>query len=95
MLTLIHEALAAGSLEDRLYFVGYKGVCPSRGLRRFIARSRWHRAWLSGYMGRYEEDGKAFGVCDRDWYQYRDRSARSSAASKVLLVIFHPHLPIA
>lgn len=91
MLSLIHEVLHAGTVEGRLYFVGYKGLCLSRRLRRLLAGSAWHRAWLAGYMGMYEEDGKPFGVCDRQWHQYRSRNVPTSGAIKVLRVVLRPH----
>jgi hypothetical protein len=91
MISFVREVIQAGSLEDRLYFVGYKGMCLSRPLRRLFAGSGWHRAWLCGYMGLYEEGGKPVGVCDREWHQYRARDTTVSDAGKVLLAVLRPH----
>ncbi len=46
------------NLEFRFYLAGYKGVCLPRWLRRIMAGNRMHRAWLEGYMGSFEEDGR-------------------------------------
>lgn len=52
-------------LRDRLlqgiYLAGYSGTCPPRWLRRLLAGSDWHRAWLLGQMGFFVEDGVAYG----------------------------------
>lgn len=65
------EALfTPGSL--RFYLLGYHLVQPSRFWRRILARSAWHRAWLSGLMGVYRDDqGHFYGVCDREALIYR------------------------
>jgi hypothetical protein len=91
MLSVIHEVLRAGSAEDRLYFVGYKGLCLSRRLRRLIAGSAWHRAWLCGHLGLYEEDGMPFGTCDRQGYRYRSRNVPTCVGTELLRVVLRPH----
>lgn len=89
--TAIRKVVSSGSMEMRLYLVGYKGVCPSRRLRSLMAGSDWHRAWLTGHMGLYDdEDGRTYGVCDREWYRPR-KGVRESGVREVLRVIVHPH----
>jgi hypothetical protein len=62
----------ASKIDMRLYLAGYSGLCLPRWLRKMMARSPWHRSWLTGHMGLYAAaDGREMGVCDRDWYHYR------------------------
>jgi len=43
-----------------------------RWLRRVLAKTEAHRAWLSGYMGIYT----GAGVCNRDSHHYRHRGVK-------------------
>lgn len=54
-----------------IYLMGYEGVCPPRWVRRLIAGSELHRAWLAGYMGVFYEDGLLRGgrALDEFWYR--------------------------
>jgi hypothetical protein len=63
--------IAMGSLTFRFYLLGYKHFNFPRVLRKVLARTRWHRAWLAGHMGLYEQDGRHCGVCDRDSFVIR------------------------
>lgn len=45
----------------RIYLAGYKGKKMPRTLRKIIAGSELHRAWLMGYLGFFEEDGVKYG----------------------------------
>lgn len=61
----------------KLYLYGYgQGILP-RWVRRLIARSEFHRSWLSGQMGMFKEQDSWSGkwrsssVCDRQWHAYR------------------------
>lgn len=71
------------TLTLRIYLAGYAGLLLPRAMRRLIARTKMHRAWLSGDMGVYAEyvsDHRVyFGVCDRDWMQYRKGPTRTPA----------------
>jgi hypothetical protein len=60
--------------EFRPYFVGYNGILPYRWVRKLLAKTKWHRDWLAGFMGSFFEEGKHCGICDREWYQYRSKS---------------------
>lgn len=85
------------NLTLRFFLAGYAGLLLPRAIRRLIARTNMHRAWLSGDMGVYNEyhnDEKIFsGVCDREWFQYRKGPSRATAkfqkVVKVLLFPFH------
>lgn len=59
------------SLAMRFYLVGYSGCLLPRTLRRLLARTTWHRAWLAGYAGVFEVEGRMAGALDRKWYAYR------------------------
>lgn len=39
----------------------YDGKVMPRSLRKLLARSEIHNAWLLGYMGFFEQDGIRFG----------------------------------
>lgn len=54
-----------------VYIFGYQGWIPSRFVRKLLARSKVHRAWLAGNLGSFIEDGTKIGVCDRKWYTNR------------------------
>jgi hypothetical protein len=49
------------SLYLRIYLMGHAGRHMPRRLRRAIARSEVHRAWLCGYKGFFEQDGLRYG----------------------------------
>lgn len=53
----------------RLYLHGLSGGAMPRRLRRLIARTGAHRAWLMGHLGYFEQDGITFGPAHRyqDW----------------------------
>jgi|694.fasta_scaffold00383_17 hypothetical protein len=87
MFGVIRGALYGGSPCMRLYLAGYSGVCLPRWMRSILAGSEWHRAWLAGYMGLYEEGDKRVGVCDREGYCYR--KGKSVRGPHGLLQIAH------
>lgn len=41
----------ADSVPCFMFFLGYQQFAVARYVRKLIARSEWHRAWLSGYTG--------------------------------------------
>ncbi|MDC0660579.1 hypothetical protein N6L27_21455 [Leisingera sp. SS27] len=43
------------------YLAGYGGWIMPRFLRRLTARSEFHRAWVTGCLGFFEEGGVRFG----------------------------------
>lgn len=45
----------------RMYLSGYSGRMLPVWLRRMVAGSELHRAWLSGRLGVFEQDGVRFG----------------------------------
>ncbi len=45
----------------RIYLSGYGGWTMPRPLRRILARSSFHRAWLSGRNGCFVEAGIRYG----------------------------------
>ncbi|TKA94202.1 hypothetical protein FAZ78_23635 [Cereibacter changlensis] len=45
----------------RFYAAGYSRRVMPRRLRRLLARTGLHRAWLSGYLGCFWEDGIKYG----------------------------------
>lgn len=49
------------ALMHRIYLTGYAGRQAPRWLRRALARTELHRAWLSGIDGRFEEAGVSYG----------------------------------
>lgn len=53
------------SVALRFYLAGYSGLLLPRRLRRVLAGRVWHRAWLAGHMGIYEQEGRNFSVSDR------------------------------
>ena len=42
-------------LYHRIYLAGYSGWVMPRRLRKLIARSELHRAWLAGFLGIFED----------------------------------------
>lgn len=93
MRAILREILASGSIGFRFYILGYKGVCLPRRLRKLIARTSWHRAWLSGHMGIFIEDGRQTSVCDREWLQYRKGRLRrvEPGAGELVQRLLRPH----
>lgn len=86
------------SVAQRFYVLGYDGILPSRSLRRIIAGTKAHRAWLSGVMGVYkDEHGQHYGVCDRMWTFYRVvylGKKETSALTVVSRILVPWNLPI-
>ncbi len=48
-------------LHSHAYLAGYSGWSMPRLLRKLIAGSEIHRAWLLGWLGYFSQDGTAFG----------------------------------
>ncbi|SDG53131.1 hypothetical protein SAMN04488117_1327 [Celeribacter baekdonensis] len=50
---------------DRLYLLaylrGYAGRTFPRPIRRLVAGSALHRAWLLGHLGFFEQEGTRYG----------------------------------
>lgn len=61
------------SFAHRFYLHGYHGHLLPRLVRKLIARTMFHRSWLAGHMGVFEQDGVRLGVANRDSHQYRNR----------------------
>jgi len=52
---------AMNGIYHRVYLAAISGwIMPAR-LRKLVARSELHRAWLLGYMGFFHEAGIAYG----------------------------------
>lgn len=50
------------ALRHRLYLEGHFGYKAPRWIRRLVARTQLHRAWLYGYNGCFSEaDGTRYG----------------------------------
>ena len=45
----------------RAYLRGYAKQPAPRCLRCLVARTEIHRAWLSGWLGYFEQDGVSYG----------------------------------
>lgn len=45
----------------QIFLQGHSGKVMPRRLRRLIAGSEIHRAWVLGYKGFFEEDGVRYG----------------------------------
>jgi hypothetical protein len=61
----------ATSLSMRFYLAGYQGLVLSRPVRRLLAKTTLHRAWLQGHMGSFVENGRKTSVCDYAWTRVR------------------------
>lgn len=61
----------------RAYLAGYSGFQPPRWLRRVLAGSCWHRAWLLGRLGFFIENGAAYGPANP--YRTLGRDAETAA----------------
>ena len=59
-----------------MYLAGYSGTCPPLWLRRMLAGSEWHRAWLLGQMGFFVEGVVGYGPANL----YPDRRSRDQEA---------------
>lgn len=76
--------------QQRFFTAGYNGLLLPRPLRRLIARSKLHRAWLAGDMGVCRVpldngDSVPFGVTDRAWTKNRKGILRAPAPAGQLL----------
>jgi len=49
------------AILHHVYLQGYGKRSFPRWMRKVIARSELHGAWLSGYHGRFEQDGVRYG----------------------------------
>lgn len=49
----------------RIYLAGYAGQVMPRWLRKLLAGSEIHRAWLMGFTGCFEENGVRYGPSTR------------------------------
>lgn len=71
------------SMHTRFYLLGYSGYLLPRSLRRLLARTKVHRAWLAGDMGIFPPDRRggegATGVCDRTTFIPRKGPSRAVA----------------
>lgn len=45
----------------RIYLAGLSGYVAPRALRRLLAGTPWHRAWLVGHLGYFNEQGVSYG----------------------------------
>lgn len=59
------------SIAFRCYMIGYTARLLPRIVRKLLSRTVFHRAWLAGHMGIFEQDGRQHGVYDRVGFQYR------------------------
>jgi hypothetical protein len=58
----------------KAYLYGYQQKPMPRFIRRLMARTRLHRAWLSGSNGYFVEYGVQYGTCN----PYSDSSLLST-----------------
>ncbi len=83
-----HGVSTMTSLSLRFYLAGYSGLLLPRAMRRILARTKLHRAWLSGDMGVFTEERPegmvACGVCDREWVQFRKGAGRAPAKLRTI-----------
>ncbi|MBS1303425.1 hypothetical protein [Loktanella sp. SALINAS62] len=80
------------SIYHRAYLHGYARQPAPRWLRRFIARSEIHRAWLAGYLGFFESDGVAYGPA-YPYPQFPDCDADEDAAATQFVDEGFPYHP--
>lgn len=59
MISLYRRAMTPIYL--RVYLAGHAQQALPRRLRKAIAGSQLHRAWLVGFLGFFEQDGVAYG----------------------------------
>lgn len=57
------------------FAVGYSQLIPKRSIRRFLAGTEVHRAWLGGNQGNV---GEPEGVLYREWYTNRKQHRNAS-----------------
>lgn len=85
-----HGASNMTSLNLRFYLAGYSGLLLPRAMRRLLARTNLHRAWLAGDVGVFKEERPegmvACGVCDREWIQFRKGAGRAPAKLRTIAI---------
>lgn len=85
-----HGVYGMTSLNQRFYLAGYSGLLLPRAMRRILARTNLHRAWLAGDMGVFKEERPegmvACGVCDREWIQFRKGAGRAPAKLRTIAI---------
>ena len=59
MIVLYRPAMT--SIDLRAYLAGHAQLALPHRLRKAIAGSELHRAWLVGFLGFFEQDGLAYG----------------------------------
>lgn len=59
MTSIYYRAMT--SIYHRSYLRGYARQPAPRWLRRLMGGSEIHRAWLSGWLGYFEQDGVSYG----------------------------------
>jgi len=74
----------------RFYLMGYRGQVLPRWLRRTLAKTSLHAAWLSGHLGGFVCDGRRFGVADRASTQLR-KGVRTLTLWGVVVSLWRPH----
>jgi hypothetical protein len=60
---------------ERAYFIGYEQLFLPRRVRRVIAKSEIHRAWLAGNQGNI---GELEGVLYREWFTNRKHHSNAN-----------------
>lgn len=53
--------MMSNAVLHRIYLHGYQRGRLPRWMRRIGARTELHRAWLSGFHGRFEQAGVSYG----------------------------------
>jgi hypothetical protein len=84
------------SIPTRFFLLGYCGYLLPRIVRRMIAGTEYHRAWLAGDMGILRADqsptGTKSGVCDRKTFHPRKGPHRAVATPSHLMVnLLYPY----
>jgi hypothetical protein len=69
------------------YIFGYNGLCFSKTARRFFAKSKIHKAWLSGHMGIYYEGDIRSSITTRLWILNRKKQTTSTFKEFALLAL--------
>lgn len=59
------------NLYLKMYLCGYGGKLLPRWIRKLIAKTKLHRAWLAGFMGIFSENGVKHGCLERVGFFYR------------------------
>ncbi len=78
-------------IAQRFYMLGYTGVCLPRSLRRLIAKSAWHSAWLDGMMWLLAEEGRRMSVCDRQSISSRKGPDVEACLADVARTLLFPY----